>query len=140
MFIEQYHCFIFQIIVPKPRSKKWISSSIPESNWHSDLAKYSSAEYHVNNLVSPVLFQEALKHVPHNAVVIEIAPHCLLQAILKRSLGPKCTFVGLMKRGHQDNVEFFLTSLGKYVNFEILLLDNQNFEYDIHIHENFYGK
>ncbi|CAC5370812.1 FASN [Mytilus coruscus] len=119
---------LLNIIVPKPRSRKWISSSIPESNWHSDLAKYSSAEYHVNNLVSPVLFQEALKHVPHNAIVIEIAPHCLLQAILKRSLGPKCTFAGLMKRGHQDNVEFFLTSLGKCflngVNMDPLKLCN----------------
>ncbi|XP_063406377.1 fatty acid synthase-like [Mytilus trossulus] len=101
------------VIVPKSRSKKWISSSIPEENWHSDMAKYSSADYHVNNLVSPVLFHEALKHVPYNAVVIEIAPHCLLQAILKRSLGPKCTSLGLMKRDHEDNITYFLTSLGR---------------------------
>lgn len=80
------------------------------------MAKYSSADYHVNNLVSPVLFHEALKHVPNNAVVIEIAPHCLLQAILKRSLGPKCTSLGLMKRDHGDNITYFLTSLGRYVN------------------------
>ena len=73
----------------------------------------SSADYHVNNLVSPVLFQEALQHIPDNAVAIEIAPHCLLQAILKRSLGAGCTFVGLMKRNHADNMEFLLSSLGK---------------------------
>ncbi|XP_076103743.1 fatty acid synthase-like [Mytilus galloprovincialis] len=102
-----------KVIVPKPRSKKWISSSIPEDNWHLNMAKYSSADYHVNNLVSPVLFHEALKHVPNNAVVIEIAPHCLLQAILKRSLGPKCTSLGLMKRDHEDNITYFLTSLGR---------------------------
>ncbi|CAG2220061.1 FASN [Mytilus edulis] len=102
-----------KVIVPKPRSKKWISSSIPEDNWHLNMAKYSSADYHVNNLVSPVLLHEALKHVPNNAVVIEIAPHCLLQAILKRSLGPKCTSLGLMKRDHGDNITYFLTSLGR---------------------------
>ncbi len=45
----------------RPRTKRWISSSIPESRWNTDLAKYSSAAYHVNNLVSPVLFQEALQ-------------------------------------------------------------------------------
>jgi fatty acid synthase len=67
----------------------------------------------VNNLVSPVLFQEALQHVPKDAITIEIAPHCLLQAILKRSLSASCTFVGLMKRNHQDNLEFLLSSLGK---------------------------
>ena len=95
------------------RTKRWVSSSIPEENWDSDLSKFSSADYHVNNLLSPVLFQEALQHVPEDATVIEIAPHCLLQAILKRSLGPGCTFVGLMKRNHADNMEFFLSNLGK---------------------------
>uniref|UniRef100_A0A8B9PA86 Fatty acid synthase n=1 Tax=Apteryx owenii TaxID=8824 RepID=A0A8B9PA86_APTOW len=64
---------------PKPRSARWISTSIPESQWQSDLARNSSAEYHVNNLVNPVLFHEGLKHVPENAVVVEIAPHALLQ-------------------------------------------------------------
>ena len=101
------------IVEKRPRSSRWISSSIPEENWNSELAQTSSAEYHVNNLVSPVLFLEALQHVPRNAITIEIAPHCLLQALLKRSLGPECTFVGLMKRHHQDNMEFLLTNLGK---------------------------
>lgn len=98
---------------PKPRSAKWISSSIPADRWNENLAKTCSAEYHVNNLVSPVLFQEALQHIPKNAITIEIAPHCLLQSILKSSLSPNCTFVGLMKRNHQDNLEFLLSSLGK---------------------------
>ena len=95
------------------RTPRWVSSSIPEDRWDSELAKYSSADYHVNNLVSPVLFQEALQHVPAGAILIEIAPHCLLQAILKRSLSPDCLFVGLMKRNHADNVEYLLSSLGK---------------------------
>lgn len=64
---------------PRPRSPRWISTSIPQSEWESPLALYSSAEYHVNNLVSPVLFQEGLSLVPDNAVVVEIAPHALLQ-------------------------------------------------------------
>lgn len=106
----------FQVIQePRVRTSRWVSSSIPESQWGSDLAKYSSADYHVNNLVSPVLFQEALQKVPSNAVVVEIAPHCLLQAILKRSLSKECCIVGLMKRGHEDNLDFCLSSLGKYV-------------------------
>ncbi|NWU85061.1 FAS synthase, partial [Onychorhynchus coronatus] len=98
---------------PKPRSARWISTSIPESQWQSDLAKNSSAEYHVNNLVSPVLFREGLKHIPENAVVVEIAPHALLQAILRRSLKPTCTILPLMKKEHKNNLEFFLTQIGK---------------------------
>lgn len=98
---------------PKPRSPRWISTSIPQADWESPLALYSSAEYHVNNLVSPVLFQEGLNHVPDNAVVIEIAPHALLQAILKRSLKPTSSILPLMKRGHANNLEFFLSHVGK---------------------------
>ncbi|XP_038846838.1 fatty acid synthase-like [Salvelinus namaycush] len=67
---------------PKLRSSRWISTSIPQKDWDSPLALYSSAEYHCNNLVSPVLFQEGLSLVPDNAVVVEIAPHALLQVRL----------------------------------------------------------
>ncbi|XP_067671035.1 fatty acid synthase-like [Haliotis asinina] len=102
-----------KVIKPKRRSERWVSTSVPEAEWHTDSAKFSSAEYIINNLVSPVLFQEAVQHIPNNAVVIEIAPHCLLQAILKRSLAPTCTFVGLMKRNHPDNVNYFYSSIGK---------------------------
>lgn len=101
------------ITSPRKRSPRWISSSIPEDKWSSDLAVYSSAEYHVNNLVSPVLFQEALQHVPDNAITIEIAPHCLLQAVLKRSLSADCAFVGLMHRSQPSNLDYLLSSLGK---------------------------
>ena len=97
----------------KPRSDKWISSSFPETEWSSDSAKNSSADYHVHNLLSPVLFHEALSHVPSNAVVIEIAPHCLLQSILKGSLGGKGCIVGLLKRNNPDNMNFLFTALGR---------------------------
>ncbi|XP_077481477.1 fatty acid synthase [Stigmatopora argus] len=102
---------------PRLRSPRWVSTSIPESEWESPLARFSSADYHVNNLVSPVLFQEGLNLVPDNAVVLEIAPHALLQAILKRSLKNTCISLPLMKRGHPNNLEFFLSNIGKlYMN------------------------
>ncbi|XP_014671172.1 PREDICTED: fatty acid synthase-like [Priapulus caudatus] len=98
---------------PKRRTAKWISTSIPESRWDSALAQLSSADYHVNNLVSPVLFQEGLTHVPDNAIVIEVASHCLLQAILRRSLNDGTTIIGLQNRREEDNIRFFLASIGK---------------------------
>jgi len=103
-----------QVIVERrERTKRWISSSIPQSQWSSELARYSSVEYLVNNLVSPVLFQEALQHVPDNAIVIEIAPHPLLQAVLRRALPSTCTIGGLMDKRQPDNLVHLLTSLGK---------------------------
>ncbi|XP_062605841.1 fatty acid synthase-like [Saccostrea cucullata] len=105
-----------EVIVPKKRSKKWISSSIPESEWSSDLAQMSSADYIANNVTHPVLFQEALKHIPDGAVVLEIAPHCLLQAVLKRSLGSKCTVIPLMQKDNEDNSDFFLSNIGRCFN------------------------
>uniref|UniRef100_A0AAV2LIZ5 Fatty acid synthase n=1 Tax=Knipowitschia caucasica TaxID=637954 RepID=A0AAV2LIZ5_KNICA len=98
---------------PRTRSGRWVSTSIPQSAWDTPLALSSSAEYHVNNLVSPVLFQEGLSLVPEDAVVLEIAPHALLQSILKRSLKHTCSIIPLMKRGHVNNLDFFLSSIGK---------------------------
>lgn len=56
-----------------------------------------------------------MKHVPDNSVVIEIAPHALLQAILKPSVGSKCTHVGLVRR-NQSTVSTLLSSIGKLFN------------------------
>ncbi|KOX73549.1 Fatty acid synthase [Melipona quadrifasciata] len=98
---------------PKQRSSRWISTSLPESAWNTPLAQLSSAAYHVNNLLSPVLFHQGLSHIPDNAIVIEIAPHCLLQAILRRSLPPTVSNIGLHKRGHTNNLDFLLENVGK---------------------------
>ncbi|XP_054279954.1 fatty acid synthase-like [Macrosteles quadrilineatus] len=102
---------------PKPRSAKWISSSVPETNWSSPEAQLSSAEYHTNNLLSPVLFEEASTHIPDNAIVIEIAPHGLLQAILRRSLNKGCVNIPLTNRQTDNSVRFLLEALGNlYLN------------------------
>ncbi|KAH7955299.1 hypothetical protein HPB52_000186 [Rhipicephalus sanguineus] len=71
-----------QKVIPEPkrRSEKWISSSVPQSRWHEPVAAHCSADYLVNNFLSPVIFYDALKHVPKDAILVEIAPHDLLQA------------------------------------------------------------
>lgn len=45
----------------KTRTDRWISSSVPESDWNSPTAQFASAEYFGHNMVSPVLFQEAVE-------------------------------------------------------------------------------
>lgn len=100
--------------MPKQRSSKWICTSLPENRWDEPLAKMCSAEYLTNNLISPVLFEEGCKHIPENAIVIEIAPHGLLQAILKRSLPNSCVNIPLTLRSKNTNsVNFLLSAIGK---------------------------
>ena len=101
------------ILNPKQRSSRWISSSVPETALSSPLAKFNSSAYHVNNLLSPVLFHDAIQHIPKNAITIEIAPHCLLQAILRRSLSSTVINISLHKQDHPDNLAFLLSNVGK---------------------------
>jgi len=101
------------IKVSKKRSSKWISSSLPETEWKSELAKYSSPEYHTNNLLSSVLFEDCLSHIPNNAITIEIAPHGLLQAIINRALPNTVTNIAMTKKMFGDSVKCLLNSIGK---------------------------
>lgn len=97
---------------PKPRSPKWLSSSVPKTRWEAKENQFSSAEYHTNNLLSSVLFEETSALLPPNALTIEIAPHGLLQAILKKSM-VNALHVPLTKRDNKDNASFLLNALGK---------------------------
>ncbi|GAB0087210.1 Fatty acid synthase [Sergentomyia squamirostris] len=98
---------------PKNRTDKWKSSSVPDREWDQPLAQQSSADYHANNFLSPVLFHEAIQHIQKNAICIEIAPHGLMQAILKRALGKDVTNLSLMKKNSENNIHFLLSSIGK---------------------------
>lgn len=104
---------------PKPRSPKWISTSVPKENWELHDSTLSSAEYHTNNLLSPVLFEEAAKLLPEDALTIEIAPHALLQAIIKKAL-PNGVHIPLTNRAIKNNTTFFFSGLGKYAKIYVL--------------------
>lgn len=97
---------------PKPRSERWLSTSVPQNKWHESAAKYCSAEYHTNNLLNPVLFEETCRMIPKNAVLVEVAPYGLLQAILKRSMPVECRNVPLTRRSSSNNVQQLLQALG----------------------------
>lgn len=97
---------------PKRRTEKWISTSVPKEHWNEDKAQFSSAEYHTNNLLSSVLFEEAAKNLPEDAITIEVAPHGLLQSIIKRCV-PNGVHIPLTHRANKDGASFFLQSLGR---------------------------
>jgi len=77
------------------------------------MSKLSSAEYHTNNFLSPVLFEETIKQIPYEAITIEVAPHGILQPILRRALGKAISNIALTQRGHADNAQVLLTGIGK---------------------------
>lgn len=100
------------IPVPVKRTARWLSSSVPRNRWEQTENQYSSAEYHTNNLLNAVLFEETTLHLPENAITVEIAPHGLLQAILKKSM-KQAIHVPLTQRANKNSVAFMLNALGK---------------------------
>ena len=61
-----------------------------------------------------VYFYEALQCIPNDAIIVEVAPHSVLQAIVKRAMGANNTYVALMKKD-LDGPEYMLSSLGEWV-------------------------
>lgn len=148
----------FERIIPEAveRTECWISTSIAvsahfrnesqvntlqEEEWDTELAASSSAEYHANNLIQPVLFFEAIRKVsplllrlisasctqiPRGAVAVEIAPHSLLQAPLKRGMQEGALQLGLMS-SKSENVGLYLIeqlcrlhSVGAKINIDLI--------------------
>ena len=66
----------------------------------------------MHNLVSPVLFAEALDKVPDNVLFVEVSPHGLLQAILRRAK-PDGVSVPLIRKDAKNPLIHLLESLGK---------------------------
>lgn len=100
------------IVKPKKRSAKWLSTSVPKNRWQLPENQLADTSYFVNNLLNNVLFEEVTATLPENSIVIEIAPHGLLQAIVKRSM-PNAIHVPLTQRGHPSVSTFALGAIGK---------------------------
>lgn len=98
---------------PKPRSQKWVSTSVPPEQALEHWALHNSPEYHYNNFCNVVLFEQVFKQIPNNAIVIEIAPHGFLEAILKKELPSTVSYVNLVSRNSKNNEQFLLSALGR---------------------------
>lgn len=102
---------------PQPRSKRWVSTSVSPSQKFEDWAQYNGPEYHYNNFCSTVLFDQIFEQIPKNAIVVEVGPHGLLQAILKKELRKTVTVLDTTNRRSNDNEQYFVSAIGKYVVF-----------------------
>ncbi|KAJ1529160.1 hypothetical protein ONE63_005968 [Megalurothrips usitatus] len=97
---------------PRARSPRWISTSVRPATKKGPDTTRASAEYFTNNLLSSVYFEEGTDQMDKDALAIEIAPHGLLQAILKRSLSQDAVNVAMTKRD-MPGATMVLDALGK---------------------------
>ena len=96
---------------PKLRSKKWISTSILEDQPKDDILNYASAEYFVNNLISPVFFYDKFKGLPSDAIVVEVGPHGVFRRIVSETL-ESSSYINLIKKDSNDtNLDNFLFAI-----------------------------
>ncbi|KAK3917296.1 Fatty acid synthase, partial [Frankliniella fusca] len=100
------------ILEPKARSARWVSTSVKPDEHQTPAAQIASAEYFTNNLLSSVYFEEGCASIEKDALAIEIAPHGLLQAILKRSLSTDAVNIPMTKRDLPGTM-MVLESLGR---------------------------
>ncbi|XP_025263301.1 fatty acid synthase-like isoform X3 [Camponotus floridanus] len=115
--VETQLLFNLNKVIPQPkkRSPRWISTSVPCIEWSNTATKLSSANYHTRSILNTVLFKQATKLIPINAVTIEIAPDSILQHILKESLHPEVTNIVLTQR--TENVtNVTMRGIGKLYN------------------------
>ena len=101
---------------PKTRSKKWVSTALLDSEC-DDILKLASAEYFVHNLISPVFFYNKFKHLPSDALVVEIGPHGLFSKVVKETL-ESGHYLSVMKKDSNDtNLDMFLGAIAKLYEF-----------------------
>ncbi|XP_065214304.1 fatty acid synthase-like [Planococcus citri] len=112
------------ILEPKLRSEKWLCTSALENLWCTDELRYCSPQYFTNSFLNPVYFEETCRHIPNNAIAIEIGPYGYLNDVLKCSL-PCAENIPLTTRSRENGVLFFLNALGQmYEAGCALKLDN----------------
>uniref|UniRef100_A0A2H1WWR5 SFRICE_007688 n=1 Tax=Spodoptera frugiperda TaxID=7108 RepID=A0A2H1WWR5_SPOFR len=94
----------------RSRSEKWVPMPLLKAKCKN---VKSSAQSYTNGVETPELFEETARLIHANAITIEIAPHGLLQAILRRSLKKDVINVALTQKAHPDNVQVLFTAFGR---------------------------
>ncbi|KAF9823812.1 hypothetical protein SFRURICE_006663, partial [Spodoptera frugiperda] len=94
----------------RSRSEKWVCMPLLKVKCQN---VDPSANSYTNGVETPELFEETARLIHANAITIEIAPHGLLQAILRRSLKKDVVNVALTQKAHPDNVQVLFTAFGR---------------------------
>ena len=108
------------LLNPKLRSKKWISTSILEDDPKENILLYTSAEYFVNNLISPVFFYDKLKSLPSDAIVVEVGPHGMFSKIVTETLEFASHITLIKKDSNDTNLDNFFAAISKLYELGII--------------------
>ncbi|XP_022831800.1 fatty acid synthase-like [Spodoptera litura] len=95
----------------KRRSDNWVSTPLLQGQCKNPKASTKCQKN--GHEQSPVLFEKTVRLIHTNAITIEIAPHGLLQAILRKSLKKDVINVALTQKDHPDNIQVLFTAIGK---------------------------
>ncbi|CAH1641072.1 unnamed protein product [Spodoptera littoralis] len=95
----------------RTRSQKWVSTPLLNSQYRSTKLSSKSHKDGVKQIL--VLFEETSRLIHSNAIIIEIAPHGVLQAILRRSLKKDVINIALTQKDHPNNAQVLFTAIGK---------------------------
>ncbi|XP_067015650.2 fatty acid synthase [Anabrus simplex] len=98
---------------PKPRSRQWVSSSVPENERNNSRAKLASPEYFYNCLLGCSLFEDAFQQVPDNALVIELSPENDLQSLLHKPSRRNIKVFSLTPTSGHSGIEQLFIMLGQ---------------------------
>lgn len=101
------------VLNSKSRSRKWISTSISEEHWETDIEKYCSTEYYAKDMFKKVLFKEILEHIPTRSILIDLAPYGVSQNMFNKTLHKNINYVNLTCRDHEDGLGYLLSAVGK---------------------------
>ena len=99
----------------RARSPRWVSTCAPGDTTTS-WVKYASAEYFKNNAQLPVLFHDAIKEVPTDAILIKLSPWAFLQSELKDSLSASHEIINPVSSGGGHQVSNFCKAVGQMYN------------------------
>lgn len=98
----------------RQRSAKWISTTYAENSGEF------TARYLVDNLIKPVLFHEGCEQISPDCCFVEVAPHHLLQPIIKRNMMERTKmqimYVPTLSRS-KSNSKTLLENLGSLYTF-----------------------
>lgn len=98
---------------PKPRSNRWMSTSIKTGDEDKPEFTHLTAQYYANMVVSPVRFYETIKAIPKDAAILELGPSTMLIGMIRKELGSSLDYIMMMKRDDADNnLHNILTAIG----------------------------
>jgi PREDICTED: similar to GA17497-PA, partial len=88
---------------PKHRSTRWVSTTIESQN---DDLRLSCPRYFIRNITSPILFHQACKEIPKDAIIVEMSYQASLKNFVENNLGTQVCYLvaSYLSLNNNDNL------------------------------------